>query len=235
MLSKLTLTSIAFGVLAFIALRLHLDRLETRITGGAMAHVLVLTSDLPAGTTLTREVVTSRELPQLFRESRHITAGELEQIVGVPLAISGRANETLQWTDLASMRPKVRQLSSLIPHGMRAMTLQAPGLAPDALLTPGDRVDVFRANAANGALVLQDAVVLAVGDDIGGVSPTARRTKSGGGRSSITVSVTLEQSRALAQAELLGPLRFVMRNPDDVALDSAGQQAAAAYGIEDAP
>jgi Flp pilus assembly protein CpaB len=231
--SKLTLTSIAFGVLAFVALRLHLDRLEARITGGAMARVLVLTSDLPAGTAITRDVVSSRELPQLFRESRHIVASELDQIVGVQLAVSGRANETLQWTDLASMRPKLRQLSSLIPHGMRAMTLQAPGLAPDALLTPGDRVDVFRVGPAHGEIVLQDAVVLAVGDDIGGVSPTARRTKSSGGRSSITLSVTLEQSRALAQAEQLGPLRFVMRNPDDVALDSAGQRVA--YDGENAP
>jgi Flp pilus assembly protein CpaB len=224
--SKLTLTSIAFGVLAFVALRLHLDRLEARITGGAVARVLVLTSDLPAGTAITREVVTPRELPQLFRESRHIAASEIEQIVGLQLAVAGRANETLQWTDLASMRPKLRQLSSLIPHGMRAMTLQAPGLAPDALLTPGDRVDVFRASGASSEVVLQDVVVLAIGDDIGGASAAARRAKTSNGRSSITVSVTLEQSRALAQAELLGPLRFVMRNPEDVALDSGRQQVA---------
>jgi Flp pilus assembly protein CpaB len=224
--SKLTLTSLAFGVLAFVALRLHLDRLEARITGGAMARVLVLTSDLPAGASITREAVTARELPQLFRESRHIAASEIEQIVGVQLAVPGRANETLQWTDLASMRPKLRQLSSLIPHGMRAMTVQAPGLAPDALLTPGDRVDVFRVGTASSELVLQDVVVLAVGDDIGGPATAARRSKSSGGRGSITVSVTLEQSRALAQAELLGPLRFVMRNPDDVALDSAAKHAA---------
>lgn len=231
MSSKLTLTSIAFGVLAFVALRLHLDRLEARITGGSMARVLVLTSDLPAGAAITRDAVSSRELPQLFRESRHIAASELEQIVGVQLAVPGRANETLQWTDLASMRPKLRQLSSLIPHGMRAMTVQAPGLAPDALLTPGDRVDVFRAGASSSELVLQDVVVLAVGDDIGGAA-SARRAKGSGGRSSITVSVTLEQSRALAEAELLGPLRFVMRNPDDVALGSAAKHAA--YE-EDAP
>lgn len=224
--SKLALTSIAFGVLAFVALRLHLDRLEARITGGAMVRVLVLTSDLPAGTAVTREVITTRELPQLFRESRHIAANELEQIVGMQLAISGRANETLQWTDLASMRPRVRQLSSLIPRGMRAMTLKAPGLAPDALLTPGDRVDVFRATGASSEVVLQDIVVLAIGDDIGGASMGTRRASSSGTRSSITVSVTLEQSRVLAQAELLGPLRFVMRNPDDVALDSARLQIA---------
>lgn len=125
------------------------------------------------------------------------------------------------------MRPKLRQLSSLIPHGMRAMTLQAPGLAPDALLTPGDRVDVFRATGASSEVVLQDVMVLAIGDDIGGASLAARRVKTGNSRSSITVSVTLEQSRALAQAELVGPLRFVMRNPDDVALDGARQQATA--------
>lgn len=232
--SKLILTSIAFGVLAFVALRLHLDRLEARITGGAMARVLVLTSDLPAGAALTRAVLTSRELPQLFRESRHIAASELDQIVGVQLAVPGRANETLHWTDLASMRPRLRQLSSLIPHGMRAMTVQAPGLAPDALVTPGDRIDVFRPGSGGGIhseLVLQDVVVLAVGDDIGGHAPAAPRGKSSGGRGSITVSVTLEQSRTLAQAELLGPLRFVLRNPDDVALDSAAKHAA----YEEAP
>jgi Flp pilus assembly protein CpaB len=60
--------------------------------------------------------------------------------------------------------------------------------------------------------------VLAVGDDIGGSQ--SRRSKGAAGRSSITVSVTLEQGRALARAEQLGPLRFVLRNPADVALDS---------------
>lgn len=226
MTSKLALTSLALGALAFLALRLHLDRLEARITGGAMTRVLTLTSDLPAGAPITREIIATRELPQLFRESRHIAASELEHVVGARLAVGGRANETLQWTDLTSMRPRLRQLSSLIPHGMRAMTVQAPGLAPDALVAPGDRFDVFRAGAASGAVVLQDVVVLAVGEDIGGAQSGARRTRGGGGRGSITLSVTLEQGRALAEAELLGPLRFVMRNPADVALDTRDPRAA---------
>src|SRR5688500_2983426 len=106
MTSKLALISLALGALAFIALRVHLDRLEARITGGAMTRVLMLTSDLPAGAAVTREVVATRELPLLFRESRHIAAGELEQVVGARLAVGGRANETLQWTDLSSIRPK---------------------------------------------------------------------------------------------------------------------------------
>lgn len=224
-MTKLALTSLALGALAFVALRVHLGHLEARITGGAMTRVLMLTSDLPAGAIITREVVATRELPQLFRESRHIAAGELDEVVGTRLAVAARANETLCWTDLSSMRPKLRQLSSLIPHGMRAMTVQAPGLAPDALIMPGDRVDVFRVGATTSDVVLQDVVVLAVGDDIGGPQSAGRR-KGSGGRSSITVSVTLEQGRALAQAEQLGPLRFVMRNPADVALDTRDAHAA---------
>jgi len=214
--SKLLLTSCVCGVVAFVALRLHLDRLEARVAGGTSVRVLMVTADLGAGAAITREAVASRELPEAYRESRHILASELEQVLGAQLAVSTRANETLQWTDLASARPKRRQLSSLIPHGMRAMTLQARGGAFDALLTPGDRVDVLRSGPGSSDVVLQDIVVLAVGDDLGGPQAgTARGTASGRG-ASVTVSVTLEQSRLLAQAEQLGPLRLVMRNPDDV-------------------
>jgi pilus assembly protein CpaB len=224
--SKLATTSIALGVLALIVLRLHLAHLEARITGGAMTRVLMLTADLPAGASITRDVLASRDLPQAFRESRHIAASELEDVVGAQLAVSARANETLGWTDLTTMRPRLRQLSNLIPHGMRAMTLGQSGLAPEALLRPGDRVDVLRLGASGGAeVVLQDVVVLAVGDDLGGAR-VERSTSSRTG--AITLSVTVEQSRVLAQAEQLGKLRLVLRNPDDIALGSAAQAATSA-------
>jgi len=221
MYNKLALTSLAFGLLALAVLRVHLDRLEAHITGGSTIRVLMLTADLPAGSVISREALGTRDLPQAFHESRHVAASDLEQVIGSALAIGGQANDTLQWTDLASMRPKARQLSRLIPQGMRAMTLRASGLAPDALIAPGDRVDVLRAGGTGGpGVVLQDVIVLAVGDDIGGAPAGSQR--KGGRAGAITVSVTLEQSRVLAEAELAGPLRLVMRNPDDVALNGAG-------------
>lgn len=220
--TKLALTSLAFGLLALVVLRVHLNRLEHRITGGATIRVLMLTSDLPAGTVISREVLANRELPQAFHESRHVAAGDLEQVIGTELAIGCRANDSLQWTDLASMRPKTRQLSSLIPQGMRAMTLRSAGLAPGALIAPGDRVDVLRVGGTAGpGVVMQDVIVLAVGDDIGGTHSRAQRGNSQAG--AITLSVTLEQSRVLAEAEQAGPLRLVMRNPDDIALSGAGK------------
>lgn len=219
--TKLALTSVAFGLLALVVLRVHLNRLEARITGGSTIRVLMLTADLPAGTVISREALSTRELPQAFHESRHVAASDLEQVIGAELAIGGLANDTLQWTDLASMRPKPRQLSSLIPQGMRGLTLRAAGLAPDVLIAPGDRIDVLRVGGTSApGVVLQDIIVLAVGDDIGGPLPARRKSGSSG---SITVSVTLEQSRVLAEAEQAGPLRLVMRNPDDIALSGAGK------------
>lgn len=222
MTSKLALTSVVFGLLALVTLRMHVGRLEARIAGGGLTRVLALTADVSAGGAITREALTTRELPQAFRESRHIAASDFEQVIGAHLAVGVRANETLQWTDLAGIRPKLRQLSLLVPHGMRAMTLQAQGLGTGALIRPGDRVDVLRTtSSSNAELVLQDVVVLAVGSDIGGgtLAPASHGPAARGG--AITVSVTLEQSGALARAEQLGPLRLVLRNPDDIA-SSAG-------------
>lgn len=221
--SKQLWASLACGALALAALTLHLERLEARITGGGSARVLALTADLSAGQAITRDVVAAREVPQAFRESRHIAASEFDDVVGAPLAVDVRANDTLQWTDLASIRPKARTLSALIPHGMRAMALNARG-GFDALLRPGDRVDVLRAGAG-ADVVLQDVVVLAVGDDLGG--PEARGPKSAARGAAITVSVTLEQSRQLALAEQQGALRLVMRNPDDVALGGGALRGSA--------
>jgi len=223
--SKLLLISLASGALALVALRLHLDRLEARIAGGAVTRVLMLTADLEAGAAVHRDVVATRELPETFRESRHIAASELEQVLGAHLAVGARANETLLWTDLVSVRPKLRELSSLIPRGMRAMTLSARGGTFDALLSPGDRVDILRTTDDGGEVVLQDVLVLAVGNDLGGPSVPGRATEGRTRASAATVAVTLEHGRLLAQAEQLGALRFVVRNPDDVGLGGAASDA----------
>jgi Flp pilus assembly protein CpaB len=223
--SKLLTISLATGAVALIALRLHLNRLEARIAGGPVTRVLMLTADLDAGAALTRDAITTRELPETFRESRHIPASELEHVVGAQLAVAARANETLHWTDLASVRPKLRQLSSLIPRGMRAMTLAARNGSFDALLAPGDRVDILRSSGGRGEVVLQDVLVLAVGDDLGGPSAAGAASKARIRATSATVSVTLEHSRLLTQAEQLGALRFVVRNPDDVGLGSNASDA----------
>jgi Flp pilus assembly protein CpaB len=137
-----------------------------------------------------------------------------------------RANEALLFTDLASMRQPLRQLSNLVPQGMRGFTLTQGLGALDVLLSPGDRVDVLlvpgrdlSGHDGDGATVLlaQNLLVLAVGQDLGDPAEPSGTARS---RSrSVTLSVTVPQSKTLAGAERQGALRLILRNPDDITLN----------------
>jgi Flp pilus assembly protein CpaB len=208
-------------------LRLYMQRFEDEVRGGPSTRVLMLLKDAPAGSALSRDMLGVRELPQAYLESRHVPARDLDQVIDGRLGVAGRANEALLITDLASMRQPLRQLSGLVPDGMRAFTLSQASGALEALLAPGDRVDVLLVPGGqvrsdderlSTTLVAQNLLVLAVGEDLGGpeAAKSGRRTHSG----SVTLSVTLQQSKDLAQAEAQGSLRLVLRNPDDISVSN---------------
>jgi pilus assembly protein CpaB len=221
---KALLTSVLATIAGIALLRLYIHRFELEATGGPVTQVLVLARDAPTGTAITRELLGSRGLPQAYLESRHVKATEIDQVLDAKLGVAGRANETLSWSDLASMREPARQLSSLVPEGMRGFTLETRGGAFDGLLAPGDRVDVLlTANRladerpdSGGVLVAQNVLVLAVGDDLGGTE--RRRDARPGHASQVTLSVTPPDGLRLAQAERKGELRLIVRNSDDLAI-----------------
>ncbi|MFI5307140.1 MAG: Flp pilus assembly protein CpaB, partial [Polyangiales bacterium] len=191
---------------------------------GPRTSVLVLLEDAKAGTTLSSKLLGLREMPQAYLESRHVAARDVDQVEGAVLGVAAHANETLLWTDLASMREPPRTLSSLVPDGMRAFALQLRDGSFDSLLAPGDRVDVLLATSprasgepsANVETVAQSLLVLAVGEDLGGHDQRRARTPSRSNR--VTVSVTPAEGAQLAEAERRGSLRLFVRNPDDVAM-----------------
>ena len=231
-MDKRALIVSAIATAAGIALlRLYLQRVEQDALGGAKRPVLVLLGDLAAGTALERDQLGTRELPQAYLESRHIPARQLNEVVGLRLALSVRAHEALLWTDLASLRPTPRTLASLVPRGMRAMTLNARGGALDALLGPGDRVDVLlaREDGAEANTVAEDLLVLAIGDAVGAGTQGSR-----GRADDVTVSVSPEQSRTLAAAERRGSLRLILRHPDDIALGGAAASTTEPAGLPSA-
>jgi pilus assembly protein CpaB len=219
---KLLLVATLAASIGFGLVRLYLARFEREATGGPRTKVLVVTKDCPAGTAISRELLARRELPQAYLESRHIAARELEEIVGARLALPVRAGEALLYTDLKSVREPPRQLSELIAEGKRAFTLSARGADFDALLRAGDRVDIVLAQASGGGFVVQNVLVLAVGDEL---EPDRRASSSHAARADhVTLSVTPGESIRLAEAERSGPLRLIVRNPDD--LGSSDQVAA---------
>ena len=204
---KILIASLVAAVAAVALLQAYLHRFEREATGGAKRQVVVLTRDLEPGAKLGRDAVGTRELPEAYLESRHVAAHDLDRMIGLALAVPGRAGEALLWTDLASLRRSAPRLSSLVPEGMRAITLKARASGAEAQLEPGDRVDVLSTRndaAVDGSprtqAVAEALLVLAVGERQGGV----------------TLAVTPDQGRALAEAELSTSLRLVLRNADEV-------------------
>lgn len=226
--------SAAATVIGFVLLRAYMHRFEERASGGPKARVLALASDVPRGRALTRSLLVERELPDAYRESRHVLARDLERVLGASLAVDAQAGNALLWTDLESLRAPRRTLSMLVPEGLRAMAVQPRGTGLDPLLEPGDRVDVLTAglrssaeSATQGAAtVAQNLLVLAVGTDLGGGD--ARRRGTG----PVTLGVTPEQALRLTQAERAGGVWLVLRNPQDLELatqplpDAGGAAAA---------
>ena len=112
---KLLMVSACAAIVGVALLRLYLHRMEAEVSGGPPTSVIVVTRDITIGTPLTRKMVSIRNLPEAYLESRHIPATDLPKVLGARLGVSARANETLLWTDLASMHIESRHLSSLVP------------------------------------------------------------------------------------------------------------------------
>lgn len=197
-----------------VSLRAYMHRFEEEVSGGPATSVLAWTGDADAGQTIERPLLAVRGLPRAYLESRHVPASELDTLVGTRLAIAVRAGETLSWSDLASFHRPDRQLSALVPTGMRAMRLEPTLGAFDSLLRPGDSVDVLlvRDPERRAVTVLERVLVLAVGDETDATPDSRRRSRA----SRVTLAVRADQSRLLAEAERSGPLRLVLRHPDDI-------------------
>jgi pilus assembly protein CpaB len=169
------------------------------------------------GEILTEEMIAIREIPADFVEARHILASEAGKAIGVRVSMGLRANDSITWTDLAGTGIERRDLSGLVPSGMRALTIAVErGSTLGGLLRPGDRIDLLLTAAQDTqeektVPLLQNLLVIAVGNDLGGPGqPGAMKSRD------ITLSVTATQAQAITQARSLGPLTVVLRNPDDI-------------------
>jgi pilus assembly protein CpaB len=214
---KALIASAVAALATFALLRVYLHRFELEATGGPKRQVVMLSRDLEPGAPVEREALATRDLPESYLESRHVTARDLDRLVGLTLAVPGRAGEALLWTDLTSLRRGAARLSSLLPSGMRAITLAPRGGGSDALLEPGDRVDVLATRNGRGAdglpqtrIVAEGVLVLATGEPADAANEPRRGTRRGG----VTVAVTPEQGQALAEAELTTTLRLLLRDTE---------------------
>jgi Flp pilus assembly protein CpaB len=181
--------------------------------------VVVATRDLPAGTTLRSSDLTLayvRMDDALFAAA--LSSDMLTSLVGRQLGEPVHAQQVLA-------RAQVADRVGLAPNQV-AMTIPAkPDNAVDGRLRPADTVQVFvtltdkTRNEAHTRVVLDRAQIYQVGREqsIGSSSVSSDADASPRGSiASLTLIVTADQARQLAEARRTGDLDVVLLPPPDV-------------------
>ena len=207
--------------------------------GGEDVSVLVAKGPIEAGTTLTADLLTTRDLP-----SGAVGLGSLRSN---DLAV-GR--QTIQFIEegepvLSSklvgsdVRAAGDSVSYVVPEGMRAMSINVNQvIGVGGLVLPGDHVDIFwipdkPLTDSEGAMLLAENIeVLAVEQTLADIAPTVSAGEDEGGEAAqdrvrgseedlipnaatMTLVLTPEQSARIFCAESGGSIRLAVRQFGD--------------------
>jgi Flp pilus assembly protein CpaB len=184
--------------------------------------VLIATRDLPAGATLGPAdlgIAYVRVDEAVYRAA--LPADSLQTLVGRQLGEPIHAEQVLARAQLANQ--------SGLAADQVAITIPArPDSAVDGRLRPGDSVQILvtvadkARNTAHTSQVLERALVYEVGRDtsLSGSSSAGSSADSAqsprGAITSITLAVTADQARQLAEARRTGEFDIVLLPPPDV-------------------
>jgi Flp pilus assembly protein CpaB len=179
---------------------------------------------LTVGDAIAANDLALKPVPERFVEERHVLARDRESLLGARSAVALPVGAALLWTDVDTA-PEGRTLASLVRPGMRAVSLRASEVGFDGMLRPGDRVDVLfvesEAPQRGARLLVQSALVLNVGDDLGGAGMRDERKRQQATR--IALSVTPSDAQAVAVARGRGSLSLALRHPTDTSAVAAAQ------------
>ena len=99
-LSSLLVGLLVFGI-AGVALYKRAKR--EALHGWALRPVVVVAEDVPAGTSVTFDILSQRSLPEQFVTASDVTPEQASAIVGVKTARELHAGDPVRWSD---MRPR---------------------------------------------------------------------------------------------------------------------------------
>lgn len=214
--------ALAFAVLGVALGFLYIRRYEQQLSGGERVAVLTVLKDVAPGETVRDSMLAVREVPIAYVDDRNVLAKDKEKVIGIDTVIPIRNQQTLQWTDLA-VRADIRNLSTLVSPGKRAVTVSASRgeSAGNKLIRPGDRVDVIATLPAatdrghRSLVLLQKVLVVAVGLRTDRLADADEKPGFRRDDSVLTLSLDVEEAQLLALAQAQGQLSVAVRNPED--------------------
>ncbi|QDG53186.1 Flp pilus assembly protein CpaB [Persicimonas caeni] len=235
---KLLIAAVIVGAFAALLVYLYHTQQEKKVKNLMKNQVEVIKAarDIPAGTPLTEDKVTSEKVPQRFLPPNPVLKEDFDIYAGQPVSSSIEEGAMILTSDF-NVKEVSSNLSSKIPPGERAMSIPVDNISGvSGLLRPGDRVDVLGTfpvssedqvirEAGGGQSVgyvtmtlLQNVTLLAVGQEISGVAAGKQQGggRARGGYSTVTASVTIDEAELLTIAQTRGELMLLLRHNEDV-------------------
>ncbi len=223
------IAAVIMAVVAILAISSYVKRVEAEAKAKLRGKpVVAAKADMKAGTEIELDQVMAKEVPPAFIPPQAIQGSmELKQVIGRKTRVPLRAGQIILWSDLESERRG--GLSSLIPEGEGAFTVNIGQGISSSLIQPSDHIDIIasfaipkgnqpaaapaaswrQASDMVNVVLLQNVTVLAVGDMMGVPSQQGPGEKSGSGP--MTLSVTLPEAQLLMFAVQHGDLGAVLR------------------------
>lgn len=195
---------------------------ERKVSGGGMTEVLVLQRDLNPGEKLTEAALSTLDVPLRCDDGRRVPRSDRARVAGRPVTTALKAGQGLVWTDVGA-GGEAERLAETVTAGKRAYTVSGRDGALGAELQPGDRVDVLLGGSGGGEVLVERVKVLRAGGGEG--KPGAASKSRGSGGSGITLEVSPFEAKVLVAAEGRGPLRLVLRHPDDLGAPTPGSES----------
>jgi pilus assembly protein CpaB len=191
----------------------EMAQLSQRSRGGEV-QVVVATSDLPKGTTISSANVAVRSIPTEYAHSGAVSPEQFSRVDGQAIGHSVKTGEMLMWALMENKRAP--SFSARLEPGRRAITVPVDEInSISGLLEPGDRIDLLVTLEHKGEKMtvplLQKVTVMATGQRV------VDDPKGGEQRlySTVTLDTTPDNAQTVVLARERGRLTAMLRHPQD--------------------
>jgi pilus assembly protein CpaB len=188
--------------------------------GWNLVPVMVATDNLSEGTVLTEDLVSTREVPEMFVTASVVKPDSVAYVVNQRILVPVQAGDPLLWTQFDSARATERMSRHISAHG-RAFTIEAHTITSvGGWVRPGDHVDIVvsakdpATKEKVAATTLQNIPILATGK-ITSTTNEATLKPNQKDYQNVSVLVLPEEAEILALMRKGASYRLVLRNQQD--------------------
>lgn len=213
------LLAVMLGILTSYLVYDYLNDVERALSNMEYGEVVVAVGDIAPKTVLRPEHLEVKEMPVEYIHPAAIS--RKDEAVGAVTKDFLVSGEQLLARNLGKANDTQNGLAYIIPAGMRAITVPVDEVSGVAgLIKPGDKVDVVATveiddgqstETTYSLVILQNIQVLAAGKKMEDDPESKNQTNA----ETITLAVSVEQSRPLVLANQKGTIRLMLRSPAD--------------------